>query len=209
MLAMLAKKGETVGFSRLREERKEKIFQMYLACHTQQEIAEAVGLPQQTVADSLPKLTDLEKSVKIFSSFSDPDFEVPIYNVWTFAKKTNEVSHYGNSEVRIVENLLYLYTDPFDIVFDPFGGGGSTIDVCKKRIRRYYVSDRKPIVERESEIRKLDINYNLPDFNNRWKDVRLAYLDPPYWKQAENQYSNDSDDLANMSLDEFNRSSSV
>ena len=32
----------------------------------------------------------------------------------------------------------------FDIVLDPFAGGGATIDVCKKRLRRYCVSDRKP-----------------------------------------------------------------
>jgi site-specific DNA-adenine methylase len=52
--------------------------------------------------------------------------------------------HFGNSEVRWLDNLLYLYTQPFDIVVDPFAGGGSTIDVCKKRFRRYWVSDRKP-----------------------------------------------------------------
>ena len=189
----------------LREERKEKIFTMYMACHTQQEIADSVGLPQRTVADSLADLPNLDKSLKISADFSDPDFETPLYNVWAFAKKSNEVSHFGNTEVRIVENLLYLYTNPFDIVFDPFGGGGSTIDVCKKRFRRYYVSDRKPIEERPGEIRKLDVVSDLPDFNNRWKDVKLTYLDPPYWKQAENQYSNDAEDLANMDLEQFNR----
>lgn len=188
----------------LREERKAKIFAMYLAGYTMQEIADEIGMPHQTVSDSLPKITTLEKSAKNLAGFQDSEFEIPIYNVWTFAKKTNNVSHPGNSEVRIVENLLYLYTKPFDIVFDPFAGGGSTIDVCKKRLRRYWVSDRKPIVEREQEIRKLDIVTDLPDFNNRWKDVRLVYLDPPYWKQVENQYSIDAEDLANMPLDKFN-----
>jgi hypothetical protein len=56
-----------------------------------------------------------------------------------------------------VDNLLYLYTKPFDMVLDPFAGGGSTIDICKRRFRRYMVSDRKPIVEREKEIRKHDL----------------------------------------------------
>ncbi len=188
----------------LKEERKAKIFSMYLAGYTMQEIAEAVGMHPDTVLETTRKFTEMEKSVKLLANFQDSEFEVPIYNVWTFAKKTNEVSHPGNSEVRIVENLLYLYTNPFDIVLDPFAGGGSTIDVCKKRLRRYWVSDRKPIIEREKEIRKLDIVKELPDFNNRWKDVRLVYLDPPYWKQVENQYSTDAEDLANMPLDEFN-----
>lgn len=157
---------------------------------------------------SLPLLTELEsfpKSSKVQANFQDTEFETPLYNIWNFAKKTNEVSHFGNSEQRIVENLLYLYTEPFDIVVDPFAGGGSTIEVCKKRLRRYWVSDRKPIVERENEIRKLDIVDELPPLNKRWSEVTLTYLDPPYWKQAEGQYSNDAADLANMPLEDFTR----
>jgi hypothetical protein len=34
---------------------------------------------------------------------------------------------------------------------------GSTIDICKKRFRRNMFSDRKPIVERETEIRQYDL----------------------------------------------------
>jgi len=190
----------------LREERKAKIFSMYLAGYTMQEIADAVNLSMAKISETCSEFATLEKVNKNLANFQDSEFEAPIYNVWTFAKKTNNVSHPGNSEVRIVENLLYLYTAPFDIVLDPFGGGGSTIDICKKRLRRYWVSDRKPIVERENEIRKLDIVAELPDFNNRWKDVRLVYLDPPYWKQVQNQYSTDAEDLANMTLAEFNQS---
>jgi hypothetical protein len=65
------------------------------------------------------------------------DFTPPIYNVWKQQTKTEGSSHFGNSEVRWLDNLLYLYTKPFDIVVDPFAGGGSTIDLCKKRFRRY------------------------------------------------------------------------
>mgnify|MGYP001226822532 CR=1 FL=1 len=137
------------------------------------------------------------------ADFSDAEFSPPLYNIWTFSRKSNSVSHFGNSEQRIVENLLYLYTEPFDIVVDPFAGGGSTIDVCQKRLRRYWVSDRKPIVERENEIRKHDITEGLPPLNNRWAEVTLTYLDPPYWRQAEGQYSNDPTDLGNMPLEQF------
>ena len=87
---------------------------------------------------------------------------------------------------------------------DPFGGGGSTIDVCKKRFRRYWVSDRKPVPERAHQIREHDLTTGLPGLS-RWQDVKLVYLDPPYWKQAEGQYSDDPTDLANMPLEEFNR----
>ena len=149
---------------------------------------------------ALPKLQKPDQSAATHAA----DFDTPIYNVWKQQEKTNGASHFGNSEVRWLDNLLYLYTEPFDMVVDPFAGGGSTIDLCKKRFRRYYVSDRKPIVEREKEIREHDITEGLPK-PPQWKDVKLVYLDPPYWKQAEGQYSNDPTDLANMPLDEFNK----
>lgn len=192
---------------RLREERKQKIFDMWMACATGDEIAAIVGVTKETVsafAEESQKSENIPNSDKVAASFQDADFTPPIYNVWSFAKKTNGTAHFGNSEQRIVENLLYLYTEPFDIVVDPFAGGASTIDVCKKRLRRYWASDRKPIVERESEIRKHDlVSDGPPPLNKRWSDVTLTYLDPPYWRQAAGKYSEDPTDLANMPLDQF------
>jgi len=187
----------------LREDRKQRISDMWMACYTSEEIADAVGVSRQSVDGLLPKMEELPNSAKVLSKFQDQDFSPPLYNVWSFAKKTNAVGHFGNTEQRIVDNLLYLYTEPFDIVVDPFAGGGSTIDICRYRSRRYWASDRKPIVERENEIRKLDIVEDVPPLNKRWSDVTLTYLDPPYWKQAENQYSTDAEDLANQPLEEF------
>ena len=184
-----------------KETKKKKAREMWLACATQEEIAEAVGVSQQTVVNWEE---DFTKSPEGGLLVNPPNFEPPIYNVWKQQAKTNAVSHFGNSEARWVENLLYLYTEPAGIVVDPFGGGGSTIDVCKKWNRRYYVSDRKPIVAREHEIRLHDLTTGLPSVP-RWKDVDLVYLDPPYWKQAEGQYSDDPTDLANMPLEEFNK----
>ncbi len=93
---------------------------LYLAGYTMQEIADAVGVHKDSVSETCRKFAELEKSDKNLANFQDSEFETPIYNVWTFAKKTNNISHPGNSEVRIVENLLYLYTVPFDIVLDPY-----------------------------------------------------------------------------------------
>jgi hypothetical protein len=184
----------------MKEAKKKKAREMWLACATQEEIAEAVGVaraqPLMTGRRFLPKVQRMD--FRHFPPASTP----PIYNVWKKQTKTNAVSHFGNSEVEWLENLLYLYTNPASIVVDPFAGGGSTIDACKKWSRRYYVSDRKPIVAREHEIRLHDLTTGLPSV--RWKDVDLVYLDPPYWKQAEGQYSEDPTDLANMKLEQFN-----
>lgn len=191
---------------RLREERKRLIFDMWMACYTQEEIAKAAGVTKETISEHLEvcqKMETFPKSDKLSANFQDEDFKPPLYNIWSFAKKTNEVSHYGNSEQRILENLIYLYTEPFDIVVDPFAGGGSTIDVCRSRLRRCWASDRHPIPEREKEIRELDVCQELPPLYKRWAEVSLTYLDPPYWKQAEGKYSKDPEDLANMPLEDF------
>ena len=187
-----------------KEALKSKIFDMWMACHTQQEIADEIGIPRTTVEDQVKAFDEnrnLSKSVKVL--FQD-DFEHPFFNVWKVQDKSNKVNHFGNTEARWLENLLYLYTNPFDIVVDPFAGGASTIDICKKRGRRYFVSDRKPIVEREKEIRIWDVTEGLPPLS-RWQDVKLVYLDPPYWKQAEGKYSKDPTDYANMTLEQFNK----
>jgi hypothetical protein len=187
-----------------KEQRKQKIFDLWLAGWTNKEAAEFVGITEEAVRQSTQEMADLPKLGKLQQSAADhaTDFDTPIYNVWKQQAKSEGSSHFGNSEVRWVDNLLYLYTKPFDVVVDPFAGGGSTIDICKKRLRRYFVSDRKPIVEREKEIRKHDLK-DGPLKPPQWKDVKLVYLDPPYWIQAEGQYSQDAEDLGNQSLEDF------
>jgi hypothetical protein len=200
----------TDATKKIREDEAEKqeklIFDLYLQCYNEKEISNKINIPIQTISRKIMTLSQNNLKIKMGQTYeNDSNFKLPIYNIRNYAKCTNDVTHFGKTEQNILDNLLYLYTKPFDIVLDPFAGGGSTIDVCKKRLRRYYVSDRKPIVERENEIRKLDIVDELPKLNKRWAEVTLTYLDPPYWKQAENQYSKDKEDLANQSLEDFTK----
>ena len=213
--------------------RNKRMFDLWLACYTQEEIADSVGVDHATVSRFVQSLsqeqmhkTDLanpldeeggdaddeskpsffaKKAATPRANHKEDDFDVPLYNVWKQQTKTAGAKHFGNSEVRWLDNLLYLYTSPWDIVIDPFAGSGATVGLCKSRLRRYWVSDRKPIVEMERDIRKHDLTDGLPDIA-RWKDVKLVYLDPPYWKQAEGEYSDDKSDLANMTLEEFTNS---
>jgi hypothetical protein len=191
----------------LRQEREKKIYSMWLACYTQEEIAQAVGLSESEIKKTtlsfqnakLPNGTILE------ANHSDLT-PLPIYNVWKQKEYRSDKKHFGNTCIEFLDNLLYLYTKPYQIVVDPFGGSGTTIDLCKKRHRRYWVSDRLPIPERATEIRMADIVDGAPPLHKRWSDVSLLYLDPPYWKQAEGQYSKDRQDLANMDLKLFYKS---
>jgi hypothetical protein len=190
-----------------KRQRDEHIFDMWLRCDTQEVIAEAVGVSKQTVSVVIESLSSKVPAYFSGHSFStDAAFTPPLYNIWSYGKKSNDVSHFGNSEQRIVDNLLWMYTNRFDIVVDPFAGGGSTIDVCRNRLRRYWCSDRLPIASRPDEIKKHDIvTDGPPPLNRNWSEVTLTYLDPPYWRQAAGQYSDDPTDLANMALDDFHR----
>jgi hypothetical protein len=191
-----------------KEKRDRRIFEMWMACDTMEEIAKATDCTKDTVSKVVQvcqKRFHETKSDKSIANFDDWDAEeglVPVYNVWRQTANTNEVSHFGNSEPRWTERLVYMYTEPFDVVIDPFVGGGATVDVCRKRFRRYWVSDRKPILAREGQIRHWDMVNGVPPIP-RWQDVRLIFLDPPYWRQAKNQYSKDPEDLANMELPKF------
>ncbi len=194
----------TAATARQRDaELNRKIFELWLSCRSQQHIAESLQTDQARVSRVLEevmqngKLTDLH----IFRDFegTSEDSGRRIYTVWNFPKANNEVRHFGNIPPEIIENLLFLYTKPFDLVFDPFGGGGSTIDKCRERKRRYYVSDLNPIPARP-DIRRHDVTQGLPD------DLPVpdfVFLDPPYWRQAEGKYSQDPTDLANIDLDLF------
>ena len=97
---------------------------MWLACHTQEEIAAAVDMTQRAISEWED---DFRKMSEADNFLNSPDFEVPIYNVWKQQTKTAGVNHFGNSEVRWLDNLLYLYTNPADIVVDPFAGIGRNL----------------------------------------------------------------------------------
>ena len=134
---------------------------------------------------------------EIISSCSD--FKPLLYNIWNQQSYDSDNTHFGKFPFTFMENLIYYYTEPFDVVYDPFAGGGTTIDVCKKWLRKYYSSDLNPIKIR-SDIKKWDITKGLP------KDLpspKFVFLDPPYWLQAKEKYSKDKEDFGNMELDKF------
>ncbi len=178
------------------EETRQQIYDLWLSCHTQEAIGEMVGIDRTIVGDRIAEFVENGDSVDshIFRNFS-PE----LYSVWNFAKATNEARVFGSIPPEIIDNLLYYYTKPFDVVFDPFGGGGSTIDKCVERKRRYYVSDLNPIPAR-ADIRQYDITTGFP---NDLPVPDLIFLDPPYWKQAAGKYSDDQTDLGNVTLEAF------
>ena len=63
------------------------------------------------------------------------------FDVWSFQNGGGDSSYFGRMPPAVVENLLWLYTEPGDIVVDPFAGGGTTIDGAKAMGRCVWASD--------------------------------------------------------------------
>ena len=80
---------------RIRGSRKiaiRKIFDMFMAGYTLDEIGNEVNMPQKTVDDHLKVLANIDKcpkSLKLSAQFQDPDFNPPLYNLWSYGKMKN------------------------------------------------------------------------------------------------------------------------
>jgi len=177
------------------EQRDQTIIDMYLACHTWEEIAEATGFEEHTGA--LKRFKSIVKNRQL-SEIHKPD-SLQLYNIWKFSKPDDRygMDYPGRIPGQILENVLYYYTELFDTVIDPFGGGGTTVDVCKERMRRYQVYDINPVRE---EIDEHDITEGFPDECN---GSDLIFLDPPYAQQKQGDYSGHETNLANLPVQQF------
>jgi len=180
---------------------------------TQEEIAERNGYKDRReiirfknmVCDKIPELGKMSQEEL---QASDLDFLIEykefiendlfLYSIWNINKGDNN-SHFGHFPKVFMKNLLHRHTKPFDLVYDPFAGSGTTIDACREMFRQCIVSDLNPDKSRP-EIFKHDITEGLP---KNLPKPDLVFLDPPYWKQAEGKYSDNENDLGNMPLERF------
>ena len=126
-----------------------------------------------------------------------PEPKIELYNIWNFAKRDGNYTEpiFGSQTAELIFNLLYYYTGEGSLVFDIFAGSGLVSDVCQKMKRQCYSTDLTP---QRDFIKQLNVIKELPEI-----EPDFIFLDPPYWKQAEGKYSDESDDLANMPLDKF------
>ena len=172
-----------------RQARNNAIFGHWLAGETSTELARKCHLQQSAIVKVIKHITASRLEG------SDITEQPPIYNVWNYSScdprfggrygdlKLKE--HPGRIPGQAVINLLLWLTKPYNVVLDPMAGGGTTIDVCRYLLRRYYCFDIDP---KRPDIKKWDIRDGYP---------RLPYkpdfvlLDPPYWRLKRDEYSND------------------
>ena len=133
----------------------------------------------------------------------EPPFDPQAFNIWSFADRNPAfgIEYPGNIPGDIIQNLLWLYTEPDSVVIDPFAGGGVTHDVCRWWTEKMWPVlclslDAKPS---RPEILKNDITKGYP---KSAKNAALVFLDPPYWKQKRGDYEG-GENLADMPLGEF------
>jgi len=164
----------------IKKKRNRKIRELYLrAWNTQRDVAKILKIDHSTVGTIMNNLVDSTEITKIHQ-----EFEPKLYNIWNMPKADKETKHFGYFPEEFMANILYYHTEPLDIVYDPFAGSGTTVDICKKWLRRYYCSDRIVTPGRELDIRQWDIVEGVPADIPKNKPV-FVFLDPPYWIQAE------------------------
>jgi DNA modification methylase len=178
-----------------RERQQARAWDLWLDCWSTREIEAQLGVPKSTVDDWLSEKRNS-------ADFGQPPDSRQEFDLWRFGAATDggANSYFGRMPPQVVENLLWAYTEPGWTVVDPFAGGGTTIDVGKKMGRRVWASDLKPS-NPLLPIHTHDITAGWPKKAPARADFIL--LDPPYWKQAKGEYSDDAHDLGNMDLAEF------
>jgi predicted XRE-type DNA-binding protein len=178
---------------------QERAWDLYLNCFSQREIAESIGVSQPTVKEWLDR-----KSAD--ADFLSPPESRQHFDVWQFATTDRESggqqSYFGAVPPQVMENLLWFYTDPGQIVVDLFAGSGTTVDVAKTMGRRVWAADiRGNHYSPHLPIHQHDVTTGWPADAPRKAD--LVFLDPPYWKQATGRYSSEPGELAEMDIDAF------
>lgn len=106
----------------------------------------------------------------------DPkDFELETTTVWSFPKRGNWATHKGdfrgNWAPQVPRNLILRYSEPGDIVLDPFVGGGTTLIETKITGRRGIGVDINRSAA-DITLARLDFDYE----SDISKDIKQASL---------------------------------
>ena len=173
--------------------------------HYAQQLFKYPGIIQEVIEKSIkeeeiPRRNDVLKIIKSLNKSPKSDW-LYIYNIWNLGKLEEDKDYFGAFPSIFMKNLLHYHTQENDLIYDPFAGSGTTMDICKEMNRQFYCSDLNIFYGRENEIKKWDIANGLPDDLEK---PDFVFLDPPYSQQAKGQYSESPNDLGNMSLNDFN-----
>ncbi len=135
----------------------------------------------------MEQLLNLKTSVKKFhvdgkgKVSSKTEKKPPIFTttLWDYPTQSYGISPKGDNKYPgvtpafIIYNLVVRYTKPGDLVVDPMGGSGTTLDVCREEGRRCICYDIDPprpdVIKNDS--RKIPLEDNSVD---------MIFVDSPY-----------------------------
>lgn len=165
-----------------RLDRNNAIFDHWLAGETITQLAKSGNIGHSQVANII------KHSIIAKRDLTGITEAPPIYNVWNYALCDPRFGqkHPGQIPGQSIINLLLWLTKPFDVVVDPMAGGGTTIDVCRYLLRRYFCYDIDP---KRQEIKQWDIQNGYPPMPYK---PDFILLDPPYWRMKREGYASDS-----------------
>jgi hypothetical protein len=182
-----------------KEAQQAKAWDLWLDCWSQREIADQIGVSVGTVNEWCSEIANSR-------NLNDPPESRQHFDVWQFPTTDRDgggqQSYFGAVPPQVVENLLWFFTEPGDIVVDLFAGSGTTIEVAKRMGRRVWASDiRGNHYSPHLPIHQHDATQGWPDAAPR--KANLVFLDPPYWKQAAGRYSDHPNEFAEMDYFRF------
>lgn len=182
-----------------KQAQQDKAWDLWLDCWSQRDIAEHIGVSVGTVNEWCSETANSR-------NLNEPPESRQHFDVWQFPTTDRDAggqqSYFGAVPPQVVENLLWFFTEPGDIVVDLFAGSGTTIDVAKRMGRRVWASDiRGNHYSPHLPIHQHDATTGWPADAPRKAD--LVFLDPPYWRQASGRYSSEPNELAEMDLEAF------
>lgn len=184
-----------------RQTRNDSIRELAAQKQTHRDIADTLRCSVRHVHNVLHGPAKVRKPVSLPTGF-----QPEVYDIWNLTSNDHGIEHFGKTDPRILDNLIYRYArEPDDVVLDMFAGSGVSVDVCARwNNRRCLAYDRKPRPARGDDIERHDILTDglLPRIAD-WSPISLVFLDPPYSGQAKGRYSHDATDLANVPVERF------
>jgi adenine-specific DNA-methyltransferase len=165
-----------------------------------EELSQELKVPEAVVWNyRLKGKKDLEK-IRNFTR--NPEHS----NLWNFKQDIGfgEKDYPGDTNGKILLNLLRKYTEEGDLVVDPFAGGGTTADACllmNRNCRLFDIAPEHGVTDDRPEIEQNDSIEEIPV-----EDADFIFLDPPYADQMKEGYSDKDGEMAQMSIKKFKKS---
>lgn len=130
--------------------------------------------------------------------FQKPAIRPQVTTLWEYPSQHYGPDEQGSKEYRgatpsfVIWNVVHRFSQPDDVVLDPFCGSGTTLDVCRDLGRKAIGYDVAPA---RADVVNADAR-SLPLKN---ASVDLVFMDPPYADNLE--YSDDPRCIGKLKAD--------